>query len=133
MGLKDKMLKKSSEITNQRPTFTPLELSEGNIQAIFNRCLATDETNEYIESILQQTIHGYANDSNPILFDKQKLLENLKKIRYLYGQLKTAHNDTNTINTNADSKNNVMTDYSGKTWTKNKRYTNAIVSFRGWI
>ena len=98
-------------------SFTPLELNEGNVQAIFNRCLATEETTEYVESILQQTIHGYDKDSNPILFDKQKLLENLKTIRYLYGQLATAHNDTNTINTEEDSKNNVMTDYSGKVWT----------------
>ena len=51
MGLKDKMLKKAREIEERRPQFTPLELNEGNVQAIFNRCIATEETTDYVESI----------------------------------------------------------------------------------
>ena len=114
-------------------SFTPLDLNEGNVQAIFNRCLATDETNEYIESILQKKSDGYAQDSDPILFDKQKLLSNLKNIRYLYGQLLTTHKHTNTINTSVNGKTNVMTNYMGNTWIANKRYINAIFSFRSWF
>ena len=60
--------------------FKPIELTEGNVQAIFNRCLATESTTEYIKSILQQVASGHQQDSNPILFDKKKLLENLKFI-----------------------------------------------------
>lgn len=110
--------------------YTCLELNEGNVRTIFNRCIATDETTEYIESILQQTSHGYAQDSNPILFDKKKLLDNLKNIRYLYGQLLTTHKHTNSISTSEESKHNVMTNYMEKRWTDNKRHTNAIFSFR---
>lgn len=47
MGLKDKMIKKAAEIEERRPQFTPLELNEGNVQAIFNRCIATEETKIY--------------------------------------------------------------------------------------
>ena len=120
MGLKDKMIKKAAEIEERRPQFTPLELNEGNVQAIFNRCLAAEETTDYVESILQQKSEGYEQDSNPILFDKKRLLDNLKSIRYLYGQLLTTHKHTNTINTNVNGKTNVMTNYMGNTWITNK-------------
>ena len=60
MGLKDKMLKKSSEITNQRPTFTPLELNEGNVQAIFNRCLRKEDSKEITRTTLFSRVLGYA-------------------------------------------------------------------------
>ena len=86
-----------------REKYAEWELNEANVQAIFNRCLATDSTTEYIKSVLYQKEHGYAENSNPILFDKKALLDNLKNIRYLYGQLITVHLDTNTINTHEDS------------------------------
>ena len=120
MGLKDKMIKKAAEIAERRPQFTPLELNDGNVQAIFNRCLATDSTTEYIKSVLYQKEHGYAEDSNPILFDKKALLDNLKNIRYLYGQLITVHMDTNTINIHKDSDSPAMKNYRGEIWTMNK-------------
>lgn len=110
-----------------------LDLNEENVQAIFNSCLATDETTEYIKSILQQTSHGYTQDSNPILFDKKRLLDNLKNIGYLYGQLLTAHKGTNSISTSEENKHNVMTNYMERRWTDNKRYINAIFSFRSWF
>lgn len=118
MGLKDKLKKYNEE--HKDNGFHPLELNEGNVQAIFNRCIATEETTDYAESILQQKSEGYEQDSNPILFDKKRLLDNLKSIRYLYGQLLTTHKHTNTINTNVNGKTNVMTNYMGNTWITNK-------------
>ena len=118
MGLKDKLKKYNEE--HKDDGFHPLELNEGNVQAIFNRCIATEETTDYVESILQQKSQGYEQDSNPILFDKKRLLDNLKSIRYLYGQLLTTHKHTNTINTNVNGKTNVMTNYMGNTWITNK-------------
>lgn len=58
MGLKDKMIKKAAEIEERRPQFTPLELNEGNVQAIFNRCLATedDDRDELYGSVLFKEI-----------------------------------------------------------------------------
>lgn len=95
MGLKDKMLKKSSEITNQRPTFTPLELNEGNVQAIFNRCLATkdDSLEEISSSVLFQKDLGYDEDSKPVYFNKKKVEANKQNILYLLGQLRSVHNN----------------------------------------
>ena len=65
MGLKDKMIKKAAEIEERRPQFTPLELNEGNVQAIFNRCLATkdDDRDEFYGSVLFQRDLGYDEDS----------------------------------------------------------------------
>ena len=93
--------------------FTPVDLNEANVQAIFNRCLAGDSTTECIKSVLYQKEHGYAEDSNPILFDKKALLDNLKNIGYLYGQLMTAHHQSNSISTSLENRHNVMTNYHG--------------------
>jgi len=101
-------------------SFTPMNLDEGNVEAIFNRCLATNSTTEYIKSVLYQKEFGYEQDSNPILFDKGKLLANLKHIRYLYGQLKTAHEHSNTISTDEDNVDRVVLNYLNNTWTTNK-------------
>lgn len=114
MGLRDKYAKRDAN-----NSFEVLELSEGNVQAIFNRCLATDSTTEYIKSVLYQKEFGYEQDSNPILFDKGKLLANLKHIRYLYGQLKTTHKKTNTINTGKNNASAVMLNYQDNVWTEN--------------
>ena len=110
--------------------FEPMELTEGNVQAIFNRCLPTDSTTEYLESILQQKSHGYAKDSDSIFFDKKKILKNLDYIRYLYGQLATSHNHSNTISVEKDNVDNVMTNYMREIWTENKRSINAIFPLR---
>ena len=115
MGLRDKYAKRDAN-----RTFTPLELSEGNVQAIFNKCLATDSTTEYIKSVLYQKEFGYEQDSNPILFDKRKLIDNLKNIRYLYGQLRTTHEHSNTISTDEDNVDHVMLNYMNNAWTTNK-------------
>lgn len=118
MGLKDKL--KEYNKKHDVDEFSPIELNEGNVQAIFNRCLATDSTTEYIKSVLYQKEFGYEQDSNPILFDKGKLLANLKHIRYLYGQLKTAHEHSNTISTDEDNVDRVVLNYLNNTWTTNK-------------
>lgn len=103
-----------------REQFKPLELTEGNVQTIFNRCLATKDTEDYLKSILQQKDFGYEKDSNPILFDKKKLIENLKTIRYLYGQLFTTHKRSNTINTTPGNPHNSSINYKREVWTDKK-------------
>ena len=101
-------------------SFYPIELNEGNIQSIFNSCLATKDSTECLKSILQQKDFGYEKDSNPILFDSKKLLENLKTIRYLYGQLFTTHKHSNTINTTPGNPHNSSINYKGEIWTDKK-------------
>lgn len=100
--------------------FRPLDLNEGNVQALFNRCVATESTTEYIKSVLYPKEFGHEQDSNPILFDKGKLLESLKQIRYLYGQLATTHKKTNTINTGKNNASPVTMNYQNDVWTDNQ-------------
>lgn len=104
MGLKDKMLKKAREIEEKRPQFTPLELNEGNVQAIFNRCLATkdDDRDEFYGSVLFQRDLGYDEDSKPVYFNKKKVEQNKQNIFYLLGQLRSVHSSDSNI-TSAES------------------------------
>ena len=100
MGLKDKMLKKSSEITNQRPTFTPLELNEGNVQAIFNRCLSKDEEKvsfdkTFISQILKPTLTE--RESKEIILSRENVNKNRQVIKFLFGQVKNIHGDCSAI------------------------------------
>ena len=69
-------------------SFTPLELNEGNVQAIFHRCLATKDTpNADVQlSILFEKVMGYDEDSKPMAFQKSAIGENKKNLLYLMGQ-----------------------------------------------
>lgn len=101
-------------------SFTPVELNKENVLTFFNKCIATDSTTEYVESILYQKLFGFEENSNPIYFDNEKLKNNLKYIRYMYGQLKTAHEHSNTISTHTDNTDCVMLNYKNEIWTENK-------------
>lgn len=92
-------------------------LEESTIQELFLRCLATKDTTEYLKSVLYQKEWGHEEDSAPILFDKKKVIENFKKIRYLYGQLFTTHKHSNTINTTPGNPHNSSINYKGEIWT----------------
>ena len=56
--------------------FHPLELNEDNVRAIFERCLATDDTKNLTAPILFALKNGYSEDSKPIVFDKDKITAN---------------------------------------------------------
>ena len=84
VGLRDKYAKRDAE-----QGFKPLELNEGNVQAIVNRCLRKEGSKEITRTILFPTLLGYdEKDEIEIAFDKNVLVENGKNVRYLYGQLK---------------------------------------------
>lgn len=69
-----------------------LDLNEGNVQDIFNRCLATEDSREITRTTLFSTLLGYSEEEEIILaFDKAALLQNKKNIEYLYGQLSLVH------------------------------------------
>ena len=80
-------------------SFTPLDLNEGNVQAIFNRCLATKDTpNSDVQlSVLFQKIMGYDEDSKPLAFNKTTLKKNKNNILFLLGQLNSVHNGSREI------------------------------------
>ncbi len=147
-------------------SFHPLDLNEGNVQALFNRCVATESTTEYIKAFM--TMRGYAKaetdrrveelfqdltakgqadgitkeqltrefyddviklmnfyeetNSKFLLFDKQKLLANLKQIRYLYGQLLTVHKHTNSVCLPSEENEDkyAVPNYLEQIWTTNR-------------
>ena len=110
-ALRAKALKKNEE---DRKKFLPLDLNEGNVQAIFNRCLATkdDDRDKLYGSVLFQRDLGYDEDSKPVYFSKGRLEQNRKNILYLLGQLKTVHeNDLKLTSATAIDR------YDGVKWT----------------
>jgi tetratricopeptide (TPR) repeat protein len=90
MGLREKYKKR-----DENSDFEPLELTEENVQAIFNRCLATDK--DSVENISSSTLFqkdlGYDKDSKPVFFNKEQVEKNKKNIFYMLGQLKSVHNN----------------------------------------
>lgn len=163
MGRLDRI--KQAQEASKANSFNPMDLNEGNVQAIFNRCIATDNTTEYIKAYLkfnavvkqdtdrqietlvkEMSAKGQTTESTKeqikaelyqqtrkmgfnleneqcseiMLFDKPKLLDNLKYIRYLYGQLRTTHEHSNTISINENNTDRAMLNYTNKVWTENK-------------
>lgn len=110
MGLKDKMIKKAAEIAERRPQFTPLELNEGNVQAIFNRCVSKDYSSEKLWSDIW--LPTERTDLRTIFFVKDIVLKNKKSIQYLFGQLAAVHERKTHLTINEVSQT-----YTGSQWT----------------
>lgn len=99
-------------------SFTPLELNEANVQAIFNRCLAKEDSREISYVALFPTTHGYeAGAETQIQFDTAALVEKKREIEYLFGQLQEAHRAERPKRLTLDDYN---TTYLGSYWTSNK-------------
>ena len=113
MGLRDKYAKRDAE-----QGFKPLELNEGNVQAIFNRCLATKNTKELARATLFPPTRGYKEGTEKLIyFDKEALLKNKKSIEYLFGQIQEVHVLQKEKRVNIDDYN---TTYTGEHWTRDK-------------
>lgn len=67
--------------------FHPIDLNEDNVQAIFNRCLATKDSVDFIGATLFTKETGFSENSKQIVFDKKEIFKNKSTIAYLYGQL----------------------------------------------
>ena len=96
--------------------FEPMDLNEGNVQAIFNRCLATDDTpqEKASKSILFSRTMGYKPEEEIVFyFDQDKLLANKKNICYLYGQLNDTWKRARDITLES-----ARITYSGTRWTE---------------
>ena len=112
MGLKDKLKQYNEQ--HKEHEFHPLDLNEGNVQAIFNRCVASSD--EPVEDValsqLFQKVYGYAEDSKPIFFNKKRVALDKKSIFYLLGQLRSTHNGDRHM----CAKENIYR-YDGSQWT----------------
>ena len=98
--------------------FTPCDLTEGNVQAIFNRCIAREGTPEdqCFNSILFSRLRGYSPDAERVVvFNRENFLANKKNIQYLYGQLKNVYAGNANLQINE-----AFLTYSGTHWTANK-------------
>ena len=100
--------------------FHPIDLSEANVQAIFNRCLAKDGTpkENVSRSILFSRTLGYKPEDEVVFyFDKGRLLDNRKNIEYLFGQLKNAHEKNEYMRME-----DAFCQYQGRKWTANRAH-----------
>ncbi|MGM9639844.1 MAG: hypothetical protein ACI3V3_00585 [Faecousia sp.] len=116
MGRTANIAKAMEELSNQ---FKPQELNEGEVQAIFNRCLAKPDTKNHSEATLFFPRLGYSEENCvTVYFDKDDLLKNKKNLQYLYGQLSTVH--TGKAKTELLTITDFVTSYSGNKWTGNR-------------
>ena len=117
VGRTANIAKALEELSNQ---FMPQELNEANVQAIFNRCLATKDTpNSDVQlSTLFKKIMGYDKDSDSMAFCKSKIQQNKKNILYLLGQLDSVHRGSRIIT----AKESIFR-YDGTQWATN----NAVI------
>ena len=109
-ALRAKAMQKKAE---KPPEFIPIDLNEGNVQAIFNRCLAKEGAAETVSSILYYKELGYEKEDLGVTFDKNALIANRKNIEYLYGQMASVH-ENQSILKEAD----FARTYSGHLWTE---------------
>ena len=87
MGLFASELKKAK--SENEGKFKPLELNEANVQAIFNRCLATKNTKELARATLFPPTRGYKEGTEKLIyFDKEALLKNKKALNTYLGKYK---------------------------------------------
>ena len=99
--------------------FTPCDLNEANVQAIFNRCLYTLESKNRTEACPFYQRLGYSEEeANVIYFDRDTLLKNKKVILYLFGQVSAVH--TGKAKNEAQTIADFMVAYSGNNWTNNR-------------
>ncbi len=98
--------------------FSPIDLTEGNVQAIFNRCLASQNTENLAPATLFPVALGYESGSEKLIqFDEGLLLKNKLNIEYLFGQLQEAHVLHKKNDITIDDYN---TTYTGEHWTSDK-------------
>jgi len=97
--------------------YVAFDLNEGNVQAIFNRCLATEDSKETSGSCLYFSFAGYEKEDIGVSFDKNQLHTNQKSIQYLLGQLKPVHEGQHIL-----TLENMTETYQGINWTTDRAY-----------
>lgn len=111
------LIKQAQKASKER-SFNPIDLNEGNIQRLFNKCLANSNTKNMVTSSLFPESLGYECDSEKLIhFDKDTLLNNKSTIEYLFGQLHRIHNSNGSFKMTIDDFN---TTYKNTHWTTDK-------------
>ena len=95
--------------------FKPQELTEANVQAIFNRCLAKEGAAETTASSLYFSSLGWEKEDDGLLFDKRQIRASQKSLQYLLGQLKPVHEEQHILTLEDMTKT-----YQGVIWAKDR-------------
>ena len=98
--------------------FTPCDLNEANVQAIFHRCLPVPGCPEVCCELFPPVL-GYSSKDyrSSYGFDKEAISANKKNIQYLFGQLHSVHIKKDVLTMDDFSKS-----YLGETWVSDKAY-----------
>lgn len=92
------------------------ELNEGNVQAIFNRCLATKNSSSVLSCELFPPALGNSQPEYSVFeFDKKTILANKANIQYLFGQLHSVHTQKDVLTIEDFFEN-----YLNKKWSSKK-------------
>ncbi|MBR4742912.1 MAG: hypothetical protein IK082_01830 [Oscillospiraceae bacterium] len=106
--------------------FEPLALNDENVEAVFDRCLASDDTPEEdrAECMAFLGVCGYAREVfKKTYFSKTRMAEDKKNIYYLYGQLAGVHEpeDVPSARRPTITVGGCARDYRGKQWFSEKK------------
>ncbi|MCD8381932.1 MAG: hypothetical protein LUC30_03315 [Clostridiales bacterium] len=111
MGLREKYGKKL-----EMQGFEPIDLNETDVDVIFKKCLADENTTEKECSYLFSREYGYSKESEEsVFFDRKRINENRNNILYLLGQTHPCHyyREENVTPKTISQK------YNGEIWTRN--------------
>ena len=111
-ALRAKAMQKKAE---KPPEFIPIDLNEGNVQAIFNRCLAKEGAAETTANSLYFSSLGWEKEDDGLLFDKRQIRASQKSLQYLLGQLKPVHEEQHILTLEDMTKT-----YQGVIWAKDR-------------
>lgn len=90
--------------------FTPIELTDENVQRLFNACVLEGKTDNGVPASLYEE-----ESTSKLYFDYDLLGEHEKAISYMFGQLKGAH-----LHEQMPLIPDLAIKYNEKSWVKNK-------------
>lgn len=102
------------KIVHVDPQYQHLDLNEGNVDALFARCV-TGPLPDAVVSQLFLKSHGYEADEKPVCFSRLEIQKNKSTIAYWLGQLKNVHSKKRVL-----TPQEAAVKYTGVKWTGSK-------------
>lgn len=96
--------------------FRPIDLNEDNVQAIFNRCLVSSESEQILRVTLFSAEYEFEKEDEFVVdFDPDAIKRNSAAIAYLYGQLHDV------VYSEVIDPSSAAINYESNVWTKDIR------------
>ena len=95
-------------------TFKPIDLNTGTVNRLFNKCLYTEDSKDFLMVNMNSAEDGHEEDSDPIYFDADEIKRNCDTLNYMAGQLLAIQNKRYTYATVQD----LFLKYDGECWTE---------------